>query len=187
MNNKESLRARCRQIRDALLPEQVAAASSQVCDHLAAWPAFRQAGVVMTYMAFRGEIDLGRLMDEFPDKRWVLPRVVGGVTPHMILHLYDPARLVRHKFGMLEPDPSLPVVRPDELDLVLTPGLAYDRRGYRLGFGGGFYDRFLPHVAANKIGIVFASLIVEHIPNDHFDQRVDVLASESGICVMADH
>jgi 5-formyltetrahydrofolate cyclo-ligase len=185
--DKAALRAQCRALRDALTAEAVASASECICARLAEWPAFRQARTVMAYMAFGKEACLLPLMNSSHDKRWVIPRTLAKPEPHLMLHPYDPARLARHRFGMLEPDASLPVVEPGELNLVLVPGLAYDRRGYRLGFGGGFYDRFLPHIAANKIGIVFASLIVEYIPNDHFDQCVDVLASESGIYVTAEH
>jgi len=135
----------------------------------------------MTYMAFGSEINLAPLMRRAPHKRWIIPRIIHKPEPHLSLHIYDPARLVRHRFGMLEPDASLPVVEPDTLDLVLVPGLAYDRRGYRLGFGSGFYDRLLLHVTAVKVGITYAALIAERIPNDERDQPVDFLACETGI------
>ena len=179
--DKSVLRARCRALRDAMTAQAVAAVSGRIYQRLVEWPVFQQAHTVMAYMAFGNEISLLPLMDQSCDKRWVIPRTVTEPGPHLILHRYDPARLVRHRFGMLEPDVSLPVIEPGELDLVLVPGLAFDRRGYRLGFGGGFYDRFLPHVTAGKVGIVAQVLLVEHVPNDRFDQRVDYVASESGI------
>lgn len=179
--DKKQLRAHCRQLRDALPAEQVAAASAQICAHIAAWPLFGQAEVVMTYMAFRNEIDLSRLQADFPHKRWVIPRVVGEPEPRLVVHPFDATRLVRHKFGMLEPDAALPIVSPDEIDMVLTPGLAFDRRGFRLGLGGGFYDRFLPLVRAPKVGIVCQALIIETVPVDEHDQPVEYLACEDGI------
>lgn len=142
---------------------------------------FQQAHTVMTYLAFRNEIDLGRLLVEWPGKRWIVPRIVAKPEPHLVLHVYDPARLVRHKFGMLEPDPALPVIQPDALDLLLTPGLAFDRRGFRLGLGGGFYDRLLPQVSAPKVGIVYSALILQAIPVEAHDQPVDYVACEEGI------
>ena len=81
---------------------------------------------------------------------------------------------------MLEPDASLPVVEPHELDMILVPGVAFDRCGYRLGFGGGFYDRFLPRVTTTKVGIIYAALLVEKVPRGPFDQPVDFLVSEIG-------
>jgi 5-formyltetrahydrofolate cyclo-ligase len=135
----------------------------------------------MAYMAFGNEINLRPLMDKLPHTHWVIPRTLSRPEPHLILHPYDPARLVRHKFGMLEPDKTLPIVEPGELDMVLVPGIAYDRRGYRLGFGGGYYDRFLPQVHAVKVGVVFSALLVDHVPNTEFDQRVDWIVCETGI------
>ena len=161
--------------------EAVAEASARICAHLTAWPIFQRAQTVMAYMAFGNEISLAPLMERARDKRWVVPRIAHKPEPHLILHLYDPTRVVRHRFGMLEPDASLPMIAPRALDLVLVPGVAFDRRGYRLGFGGGFYDRFLPLVTATTVGIVHTALIVEHVPNDAHDQRVDFLACETGI------
>jgi 5-formyltetrahydrofolate cyclo-ligase len=178
---KSRLRARCRALRDAMTSETVAWASVRVCGRLADWPVFQQARAVMAYMAFGNEISLAPLMDRFGDKRWVIPRIVRQPEPRLILHPYDPARLARHPFGMLEPDASLPVIEPDALDLALVPGVAFDRRGYRLGFGGGFYDRFLPHVAAIQAGVVYAALIVDQVPNGPHDRRVDFLACELGV------
>jgi 5-formyltetrahydrofolate cyclo-ligase len=185
--DKSILRTRCRALRDAMTAQAVAFASERICQRLVEWPVFQQAQTVMAYMAFGNEISLLPLMDQSRDKRWVIPRTEARPEPHLILHLYDPARLVRHRFGMLEPDVSLPAIEPGELDLVLVPGLAFDRRGYRLGFGGGFYDRFLPHVTAGKVGIVAQVLLVEHVPNDRFDRRVDYVASEAGISATLDH
>jgi 5-formyltetrahydrofolate cyclo-ligase len=184
--DKSVLRAQCRTLRDAMTAEAVASVGEQICNHLAEWPAFQQARTVMAYMAFGNEVSLQPLMNPSRDKHWVIPRTEARPEPRLILHLYDPARLVRHRFGMLEPDASLPVIEPGALDLVLVPGLAFDRRGYRLGFGGGFYDRFLPHVTAVKVGIVSTALVVDHVPNDCLDQRVDYLASESGLSATDD-
>jgi 5-formyltetrahydrofolate cyclo-ligase len=180
-DDKSLLRAQCRAQRDAMTGQAVVSASTRVCERLADWPVFQQADAVMAYMAFGNEISLGPLMRRFAGKRWIVPRILKEPEPHLVLHPYDAARLVRHPFGMLEPDASLPVIEPCELDLVLVPGLAFDRRGYRLGLGGGFYDRFLPHVTATTVGIVYAALIVDRVPNDAHDRRVDFVACESAI------
>jgi 5-formyltetrahydrofolate cyclo-ligase len=185
--DKTLLRAQCRALREAMTAEMVASASERICERLAEWPTFQKAQTVMAYLAFGNEVSLLPLIRQSRDKRWIIPRTVAKPEPHLILHRYDPVRLVQHRFGMLEPDASLPEIEPGALDLVLVPGLAFDRQGYRLGFGGGFYDRFLPHVTAIKVGIVSTALVVEHVPEDHLDQRVDYLASESGLSATTDH
>lgn len=165
--------------------ETVASASASIHHHLAAWLIFQQAQTVMAYMAFGNEINLMPLMNQHSDKRWIMPRTRMKPEPHLTLHPYDPTRLVQHRYGMLEPDASLPVIEPSALDLVLVPGVAFDRRGYRLGFGSGFYDRFLPRVTATTVGIVYEALVVDQVPNDKFDQPVKFLACEAGICETA--
>jgi 5-formyltetrahydrofolate cyclo-ligase len=178
---KQILRTQYRALRDALTAEVVATASARICEHLAAWPIFRPAQSVAAYMAFGNEISLMPLMKQFNGKRWAIPRTLVKPEPRLVFHPYDPTRLVQHRFGMLEPDASLPVVEPHELDLVLVPGVAFDRGGHRLGFGGGFYDRFLPQVTATKVGIIYTALIVEQVPHEPFDQSVDFLACETGL------
>jgi len=122
-SEKSLLRARRRALRDAMAGEDVASASARVCEHLAAWPVFQQARAVMAYMAFGNEISLMPLMNSFGDKRWVIPRIVKNPEPQLILYPYDPGRLVQHPYGMLEPDASLPVIEPREIDLALVPGV----------------------------------------------------------------
>jgi 5-formyltetrahydrofolate cyclo-ligase len=177
---KAELRRHCREIREKLLPEQVKTSSQAVCQHLSQWPIFQAVDVVLSFLAFRNEIDLSLLFE-----RWLVPRVVedANAKPYLTLHPYDPGRLVRHRFGMLEPDPTLPRAAPTEVEFALVPGVAFDRRGGRLGFGGGFYDRLLP--LANQAicaGVTYDELVVETVPVQAWDFRVGWLVTPSGIC-----
>jgi len=167
--HKAGLRERFRALRESMVPEQVRASSLAVCRQLAGWAPLRQAHTVLTYLAFRNELDTSSLFDLLPKVRWLVPRVSDG---NLVLHCYDPACLVRHRFGMLEPAPQLPTVDPTVVDLVLTPGVAFDRRGCRLGFGGGFYDRFLPTTGALRVGVTYDSCLVDELPASERDQRM---------------
>jgi 5-formyltetrahydrofolate cyclo-ligase len=171
---KGELRQEFCDLRECMLPDDLEASSDAVCARLAAFPPLREAHTAMGYLAFRSEIDLKALFGVLSGIRWVMPRVAGH---RMIVHTYDPDRLVRHRFGMMEPDPCLPVVEPDEIDVVLVPGVAYDRRGGRLGFGGGYYDRFLPTTPALRVGIAHSSCLAEEIPCGPLDQRMDWVAT----------
>ena len=170
LSEKQALRRRYLSLRRSLPPGVVAAASQAICDRLIHWSLLRSAGTVMTYMAFRNEPDLSALFSLLPSVRWVLPRIEGR---RLILHPYDPDRLVRHPFGMLEPDPALPVVDPGVLDVVLVPGVAFDPQGGRLGFGGGYYDRFLPTTPALRVGVTFDACLIDALPCTERDQRMD--------------
>lgn len=187
-------------LRECLPAEDIATVSATLCQRLAAW--FRGRGdasyeehldnrgalegcvaptqqTILTYLAFRNELDLGLLFDLLPDANWIAPRIAKG--RQLMLHPYDSARLARHRFGMLEPAADLPVVDPATLDVVLVPGVAFDRRGGRLGFGGGYYDRFLPTTPALRIGIAFDQCLAEDLPCGEHDQRMDWVATPSEI------
>lgn len=177
---KRALRARCRKVRDELGAAFRDQASRRICDLIAAWEGFRSARVVFTYLPMRGEVDLRPLFDHAPHIQWVIPRVVEAPVPHLRFHLYQADRLVRHRYGMLEPDPSAPVVEPELADVILVPGLAYTRTGYRLGYGGGYYDRLLAQpLRAATLGAVYHALLLDEIPHLAHDLPVGYVVSES--------
>ncbi len=178
MPTKPDLRQHFCTLRECLPPEDVREASLAICRHLAAWPPLREAHTVMAYLAFRNEPDLSPLFDLLPHIRWTVPRIEGK---HLVVHPYDPARLVRHPFGMLEPAADLPVVDPEALDVVLVPGVAFDRRGGRLGFGGGFYDRFLPTTPALRVGVTYEVCLIDELPSTESDARMDWIATPRGL------
>lgn len=168
--SKRVLRAEARVRRDALAVEQRAAASAAICRHVAA---LVPPGSLMAFVAMGSEVDLSGLG---PD---VLPRVEGDrLVP---VRCSGGADLVRSRFGVLEP--VGPGVDPAEIDVVCVPGLAFDRRGYRVGYGKGFYDRFLPLLRPDTvvIGVCFDVQLVNEVPHDHFDVPVPRVVTESGL------
>jgi len=185
--NKPELRQHFRSLRECLPPGQVTAASAALCHRLAAWlssvslpalPSLPSLPSILTYLAFRNEPDLALLFDVLPHARWAVPRIEGR---RLIVHPYDPARLVRHRFGMLEPALDLPVIDPATLDLVLVPGVAFDRQGGRLGFGGGYYDRFLPTTPALRVGVTYDECLADVLPCGEHDQCVDWIVTPSDL------
>jgi len=177
---KKQLRRQCMEKRASLAEDFRRQASFAICRHILSWDIFQKAEVIFTYMPMNEEVDLLPLMAGNPRKNWVIPRI----QPHsrMILHPYNPRMLIRHKYGMLEPDPSLPEISPGRVDLVLVPGLAYDLNGWRLGYGGGFYDTFLSaatHLAT--LGITYHALLLDDLPHLEHDIPVRALVTEDGL------
>jgi 5-formyltetrahydrofolate cyclo-ligase len=168
--------------------DEVSAGSLAVCDHLSRWPMFVRANTVLGFVAFHNEVDLSPLVERWPQKRWGMPRVVEGAElvsgqkPHLALHLYIPGQLKRHRFGMLEPLSTLPRIDPSDVDVILVPGVAFDRKGGRLGYGGGFYDRLLPLASqAVCIGVAFEEQILAAIPMEPWDCRVGWLVTPASV------
>jgi len=178
---KHQLRQQCRAIRRELGEEQRQRASQAICEQLAAWQVFQHAETILTYLPMKAEVDLRPLLGQFPKKRWMLPRIVPEENHRMDFHPYDPARLVIHPFGMAEPAADLPLVPAEEIELVLVPGLAYDRQGWRLGYGGGYYDRFLSRFNGISVGVAYQALVLEFIPHSGYDVSVRWIVTETGL------
>jgi 5-formyltetrahydrofolate cyclo-ligase len=176
---KRLMRMRCRRQRDELGEEKRREAGLAICQHIESWPRFESAEAILTYMPMRGEVDLRPLLERHPAKHWALPRIQS--EGHMVFHPYDSERLVEHAYGMLEPAADLSQVSTAEIDLALVPALAFDRRGYRLGYGGGFFDRFLADFKGVSLGVTYQALIMDALPVGEHDIRVEYVVSEVGI------
>jgi 5-formyltetrahydrofolate cyclo-ligase len=177
---KRALRARCRQAREELGPAYREQASQRICERIEAWGGFRSARVIFAYLPMRGEVDLRPLFAQSPAIQWAIPRVVEAPEPHLVFHAYQPDHLVLHRLGMLEPDPAAPLIAPDQADLIVVPGLAFTLSGYRLGYGGGYYDRLLAQPGrAATLGACYQALLLDHIPHETHDVPVSDLVTET--------
>lgn len=156
------------------------AADAAVVAALAAWPPLREARVVLGYLAFGSELDLAPL---FVGRTVLVPRSHERPAPRLTLHRLEPGRIERHRWGMLEPPRDAPEVDPAEVDVALVPGLAFDRRGARLGYGRGFFDRLLPRLRpdALRVGVAREALVAPRLPCEPHDVAMTHLATEAGV------
>lgn len=181
MNKKALLRRELIAKRRSLLQDVWQEKSKSLCLHLQAHPQFQQARTILAYFSFRQEPDLSYLFTKEEEKKWGFPRCL---DKSLAWHFWSPQDpLVKGKYGIKEPHPSLPIVEPEEVDLILVPGVACDKGGYRLGYGGGFYDRILSEVEWNfkpTIGIVFDFAYVPQLPIETWDCRLNAVCTEEG-------
>ncbi len=180
--DKTLLRKQLLQKRRSLSMTDWQAKSQQICHHLQQSIQFMQAQTVLAYFSFRQEPDLSALFTL--EKNWGFPRCV---DQSLIWHHWSPHSsldLQAGVYGIQEPHPDSPVLTHEQVDLILVPAVACDRRGYRLGYGGGFYDRLLSHPHwANKptIGIIFDLAHHPKLPTDPWDKPLTGICTESGI------
>lgn len=177
---KVELRRNLLSSRQSLPPEAWAAKSDRLISHLQTSPLFTWAETILAYFSFRQEPNLSPL---FPDHhRWGFPRVVGK---SLSWHSWQPGEpLQQGNYGIFEPQPDSPTLQPDQVDLILVPAVACDYRGYRLGYGGGFYDRMFSCAEwASKptIGIVFEEAYLSELPIDNWDKPLQGICTEMGL------
>jgi 5-formyltetrahydrofolate cyclo-ligase len=100
----------------------------------------------------------------------------------MEVRVYDPAvPMVKAAFGIEEPAVECALMEKADVDLVLTPAVAYDERGYRMGFGGGYYDRWLEHFTGNTVGLCRDCVLQDAVPAESHDAQVDAVVTESRV------
>ena len=180
--NKTELRACMRAKRRALSPEEQHAAAKAVFERLMAFEPYQSARVVMAYRACRGELSLERVIDDALScgKTLLLPRceAEGVMTARRIAGLDD---LAPGTYGLPEPKDECAIVLPQQIDLILVPGVAFDRTGNRLGQGGGYYDRFLWKSGAICAGICHEFALMDDMAHEAHDVRMDHVITPGGI------
>lgn len=180
---KAQLRGLARARRDAIAPKE-RTAWSQRAAYLAAgrFPAPSNIGL---YMPMDSEFDPRPLAQALagPDTRLCLPVVRAKATSLRFRRWQPGEALLPHVFGTFAPGPDVPELVPD---LLLVPLLAFDRDFYRLGYGGGFYDRTLAELRASggpvfAIGVGFSAQRMDAVPRGPYDEPLDAIVTEDGI------
>lgn len=142
---------------------------------------FTSAQTILAYFSFRQEPDLSPLFVN-SSHQWGFSLCVGDL---LNWHIWQPGdTLNKGTYGILEPSLAAPQLEPTEVDLILVPAVACDRRGYRLGYGGGFYDRMFSAAKWNSkptIGIVFEFAYLPQLPIDSWDKPLEAICTETGL------
>ena len=178
---KAKLRGEIARAVAALPPEYCRAADAAICRHVAEHPLFRSAKTVFCYVGTAREIDTLPILAAAlaAGKTLAVPLCTGKgiMEARQIRSLND---LVPGRYGISEPLPACPLVAPEALDLALVPCCSGSRSGLRLGYGGGFYDRYLAMTACPAVMLCRERLVREDIPTERHDRRMDLLITESG-------
>jgi len=179
---KKLLRKEILKKRKSLTEEEIRELSQKVCANIEKLQTFKGAKTVLLYYPFGGEVDLRPLFGkvwEDPKKVLLLPKVTAD--GNMLAVEYRPdVPLVKNRYGIPEPAGGR-IFKPEKLDFVAVPGVAFDRRGCRLGMGKGFYDRFLPRVKGAKVGVAYDFQIVDELPCEEHDFILDAVVTPTEI------
>jgi 5-formyltetrahydrofolate cyclo-ligase len=189
---KAALRDRMRRLRRSLSPQERARLGELAGARLLGLPELARAPTVALFSSFGSEVPTASILDHLvnaqPPRRVLLP-YMHDRTMHLSV-VADSTELVATEYGPHEP--AHPVaVDPREIDAVIVPGLAFDRAGFRLGYGGGNYDRLMEALRddAIRIGFCFHAQVVKEVPHGPADSPVDLIVtdSETVVCRHADN
>lgn len=165
-------------MRSMLLETERLSAADEVFERLENTAAFLLADRILMYHSLPDELSTHRFLDKWHGKKsFFLPRV-NGVNLEILP--YDESRLELGSFHIEEPTGDN-TVSADEIELVIVPGVAYDHSGNRLGRGKGFYDRLLATTRATKVGVGYEFQIVEEIPSEPHDVKMDMVISQKRV------
>ncbi len=180
MEEKRSLRNKYKAVRDSLM-EKAPEYSREICEKCAALPEFQNADTVLLYFAKGSEADLAPLAEI----GWKMGKTVG--YPRCLdresmefFKVSDFSDLEKGYFGIMEPKIDAPLCSLENA-VCFVPALSFDSFGYRLGYGGGYYDRFLARFSGCSVGIAYEECLAERLPREEFDKKTDYIITESRV------
>ena len=183
---KRALRTRVLAARNALPRDVHAADSARIASRLRSLDGFRRASIVLLTLPFGSEWNTRALALSAlsAGKTVAIPRVDAGAKMLVLHAIADLERDIVAGFRAIpEPLPSTPIVVPEAVDWILVPGVAFDMRGGRLGYGGGYYDRLLPlcRPGVPTVAGAFRVQIVDDVPAAPHDVRIDAVATPDAL------
>ncbi len=188
--DKDELRARFKALRAGQTAGERAAVDSAITTRFAELPAYRAARIIAPYLSFGAEVETRGIIERAwaAGKRVALPRCVSGARAMRWYAVTSLEGLVRGPFGVLEPaeDPARELDLSGRADaLAVVPGLAFDAQGFRLGYGGGYYDAFLSAFPGVSVGLCREAQLVESLRAlggiDAHDVPVDFVVTEARV------
>ena len=165
----------------ALSQEQKQAMDRALTERFLQHPFYQEAKVIATYLSFPHEFQTQELIKRMlkDGKKVLIPKTYPKGRMEFVV--YDPKQLAKTSFGLLEPQGDLEVVEPSQIDLIHVPGLAFTTEGYRIGYGGGYYDRYLEHFAGHTMSTIYPGQVQEFNLENHDIPVQEVLTYEGNL------
>lgn len=174
--------------RRSLAPEAKARSDAKILARLLTVREYQRCSLLLTYVSLPIEVDTLALIDRAlaDGKQVAVPRCVDGTREMEFYKISGRGDLVPRTFGVLEPVlERCALVEDFSESACVVPALAYDREGFRLGYGAGYYDRFLSFYAQPKIGLAYTENLRKRLWHGRYDVPVDLIVTESRLCICA--
>ncbi len=178
---KSQLRDKYKQMRRDLTPEEKAEKDASIAARVFRLWQYRENDTLLTYVSTEIEVDTRRIIERAlaDGKKVAVPRCVPGTRSMEFYFINSFDDLEPGAFGVLEPRPNSAKLLTDfSKGICLVPAFSYDWNGFRLGYGKGYYDRFLSGFGGNMIGICYSECIRPHLPHGRYDRAVELLVTD---------
>ena len=164
---KKILRKQVLQELKSLSKEKKQSINDWLTDQLLQHPFYKEVKTIATYLSFPHEFQTARLIEQAQKdgKTILIPKTYPQGKMDFVL--YEPEKLERNSFGLLEPQGEFTILEPSQIDLIHVPGLAFNPSKYRIGYGGGYYDRYLEHFLGPTISTIYPCQIQDFQPDSH--------------------
>ena len=178
---KAELRKKILQEMKALSQEQKQAMDQVLTERFLQHPFYQEAKTIATYLSFPHEFQTQELIEQVlkDGKKVLIPKTYPKGRMEFVV--YNPKQLAKTSFGLLEPQGDLEVVEPSQIDLIHVPGLVFTMDGYRIGYGGGYYDRYLEHFAGHTMSTIYPCQVQEFNSENHDIPVQEVLIDERNL------
>ena len=179
---KKKLRNQYKQYRLSLPVDIKANFDNRICETLMNMVSFRYSDTILMYAPLEGEIDVMPIAERALGlgKRVAFPRCVEDPRNLDFKYISSLEELKSGSYSIAEPPEELESVKDFSKSICIIPGVVFDKEGFRVGYGKGYYDRFLSAYDGTKFGLAYDECILDEVPRGRFDRHVDILISEKG-------
>ena len=177
---KDSLRKTVLSFRNSFDKKDIISMSEDIFNSFLSIEKIQTSSKFMLYVDFRNEVATRDIISKLLDlgKEVYLPVTLKEETKLIPKRIFSLDDLVPGAYGILEPNVDAPIIDPSLLDVVVVPGSAFDKNGYRTGYGGGYYDRFLENIDAIRVGVCFDFQLVDDVFPEEHDKKMDFIITE---------
>ena len=179
---KQQLRRYYREARRTLSSDEKRFIDCKISDNLLKSDLYRDAACIFCYVSTSDEIGTAAILEQaLTDGKTLCVPLCGRAGEMSARRILSLDELKSGAYGIPEPSSGAPEIPPDGISLVIVPALSCDRNGYRLGYGGGYYDRFLPETRAKRIILCQEQMLCENIPAEPHDCPMDLIVTEEWV------
>ncbi|MFC1809927.1 5-formyltetrahydrofolate cyclo-ligase [Patescibacteria group bacterium] len=176
---KAEIRKRIKAKRDKLKFEQKKKMDQKICDKLHKSKYWKQARTILIYVSHKNEVDTNHLILMYINEKHIIVPKTNPKNHTLTLHKINSLDDLEEKnYGILEPKPKTKKIKPDQIDLAIIPGIAFDKKGHRIGFGKAYYDRLNKNLKCPKLGLAYGFQIIDNIPAQSHDIPLDLILTE---------